>query len=148
MQMFTTFRFKLGKREGSVLWPLEIFADHEIELPIVGGVESSQQLDHGWVHFGVSASFRIIQALFCSGSGHLDAEEAFRCIEGKVVATNLIVQAEELFHAFHLREGIVNQTVAVHEQDLMRREELRQKTNDQSAAGSRKRGPTSVHRAK
>lgn len=101
-------------------------ADHEIELAIVRRVESSEGLDDGGRNLRVPASFSIVEALFGRRSGHPDAKEAFRCVEGKMIPRYLLLQTEEPLDTFHLRERISNQTVSVHEQDLLGWEKLRQ----------------------
>lgn len=49
IEMFTTFGFELriASRKYSIFWPLEILADHQIELAIVRSIESSEELDYG-----------------------------------------------------------------------------------------------------
>jgi len=77
---------------------------------------------HDRIHPRVLATLALVQAAFAAVRLH--AVKSFRLVEVEIVGRDFRLQTQKFLDSDHLRDGVLDQAVPVHDQDLISAEDF------------------------
>ena len=107
-----------AKRPEPSVGPSKLSAGQFVEIPVVWVVEFAQSFDHQWIDLRVFAAFILVETPF-TVVFHSNTVEAFGSVIDKVVASDQMWHAEEVFHFLQLGQWIIHKLVTVDHVNLV-----------------------------